>query len=417
MAIHKLKDTFLRSSRCSTTKTHARFGDGGNLYLDVTRSGAKAWMFVWFDGLTGKQRERGLGAYPTVSLDAARDLALDCRRAVAKGDEPMGTKIAPATFGDMFRLTIKQQSPSWKLKNGVYGQQVDWESKMANHFPHLENVAVAKITETAVDAVVAPLWNGGKYDLAKRIRVILNMVMQTAISHGKYVGANPAATETVTGKLDKKAKTAQAKQPSLAYAKVPAAIATLLATGRMDAKASVFCTLTATRSDETRLMRWSEINWQAGLWVIPAERMKVINENDQGGAHTVPLSDAAVALLRSITPVVGNDYVFAGQKAGEPIGKGALNVTIAGTKRKGGILFLQGEATQHGMRASFRTWGKEAAAPAIERDVLELCLAHKVGETDTERSYDRAEMIPQRRAALQAWGEYCRPAAKLALVA
>lgn len=425
----------LASALKKTAKPAAgRYADARNLYLLVSPTGAKSWVYIWTDKTMNKQRECGLGSFTgagatlSLTLDAARIAADRVRAQIATGIDPIAAKItakvSAATFEEMFRVACDLQRPQWKLKNGVYGQEKDWQGKMylhaakligvkANEAKGIKAVAsmpVALITEDTVNAVLAPIWTKN-HKTADTVRYIIAAVMDAAIRRKHYTGTNPALKVAVVSMLGKKAKGTKGKQPSLAYAKVPAAIATLLATGRMAALASVFCTLTATRSDEARLMKWSEVDFDAKLWIVPSERMKVENENDAEGDHYVPLSDAAIAVLHSIPRLVGNDYVFAGQKEGQTIGEGSLNVCIAGTKRAGGILFLKGEATQHGMRASFVTWAKEVAK--IERDVRELCLAHKIGKDATERSYDRAAMLDDRRAALQAWGVHCmgRPTA------
>jgi integrase len=426
MAIHLLTKEFVNNCACTaiSKKTglpvdKVRYSDGGNLYLYVTASGAKSWVFIYFDALTGKQREKGLGSLLFVSLAQARKKAEEDRvmmgRDLSPLTEKLKAKIGKVTFRMMLELTIKKTKPSWKAKDGVYAQEADWRGKVDTHAAVLLDMPLGRITDTIVAEVIDPIWHD-KRTTADRLRWLIEEVFKTAIANpaiSHYYGTNPALN--VAAKLGKRTKLKVNKQPSLHYSKVPAAIAKLLADGCMKAKASVFCTLTATRSDEARLMQWSEINWTDKMWIVPGERMKVENENDLDGDHYVPLSDAAIKVLRSITPVVGNPFVFAGQKAGQAISEGALNVCIAGTKRKGGILFLQGEATQHGMRSSFRTFGEEYAKLNVK--ALEMCLAHKVGDSDTERSYARMDLLDERRAALQVWGEHIAPAPKLALVA
>jgi integrase len=95
--------------------------------------------------------------------------------------------------------------------------------------------------------------------------------------------------------------------------------------------------------------------------------------------------------------------VFAGTKKGQAVGETALNDMITKNRSRGGLLALQGMATQHGMRASFRTWAKENR---FDNDAAELCLAHVVG-TKTQQSYDRAEMLEERTKIMRAWGNYC----------
>src|SRR5271163_5154934 len=69
-----------------------RYGDGRNLYLAVSPSGTKSWVFRY--KRDGKARERGLGAFPLVSLADARRKAEDARRVVSAGSDPLDLKKA-----------------------------------------------------------------------------------------------------------------------------------------------------------------------------------------------------------------------------------------------------------------------------------------------------------------------------------
>lgn len=413
-----IRAKLLASALKANKPAPGRYADGRNLYLLVSSTGAKSWVFMWTDKTMGKQRECGLGSYTgagatvSLTLGAARIKADEVRAQIAAGVDPIAAKIAAQvaheTFADMLETTIKlnkgnPERGGWKVDaNGVCGQAEDWRQKIKLHASTLSAMPVLRVGLSDVLKVLAPIWEKTP-TTADRVRYIIEQVITKATKQGKFKGENPATLESVEAHLGSKVSTVgQKKQPSLAYAKLPAVIAQLLADARMAAKASVFCTLTATRTDEARLMKRSEIDWAAKLWIVPAARMKVLTENDRGGDHVVPLSDAAIALLRSVPETVGNDYVFAGQKAGQAVGETALNDMLTKTRTRGGLLALAGEATQHGMRATFRTWAKDAK---FDADAAELCLAHVIG-TKTTRSYDRAEMLEERTAIMQAWGNY-----------
>lgn len=406
-----LNERFLKT--VASHGAHRRISDGRNLYLNVAKTGAMSWLYIWLDKSNGKQREIGLGSYTgagraiRVSLDDARMLADEIRKAIRDGKDPIAERksalVGPATFAQMLALAIENGKPGWKADaDGNYGQQADWEAKIALYAAHLMTRPVATLTKQDVFDVVGPIWKT-KHKTADTVRYVIWAAIEAAIADDKFVGNNPATKALCVGKFGKKAKGKDKKQPSLAYVKVPAAIAKLLADGRMAAKASVFCTLTATRTDEARLMKWSEVDFDASMWVVPSERMKVLTDNDIGGDHAVPLSDAAITLLRSLPRTVGNDYVFTGTLVGKPVGETALNDMITKNRNRGGLLELAGEATQHGMRASFRTWAK---ARKFNDDAAELCLAHTIG-TKTTRSYDREAMMADRAEIMQAWGVHC----------
>jgi integrase len=149
-----------------------------------------------------------------------------------------------------------------------------------------------------------------------------------------------------------------------------------------------FAILTAARTAEVLGATWDEIDLEAGVWTVPAERMKA------GREHRVPLSAAALAIVEGMTGRRRNDFVFPGDLA-ERIGAVQLWKAL---KRLGA------DVTVHGFRSSFRDWcGNETSFP---REVAEQCLAHSAGDR-TEQAYRRGDALEKRRQVMQAWADYC----------
>ena len=130
----------------------------------------------------------------------------------------------------------------------------------------------------------------------------------------------------------------------------------------------------------------------AAEWRIPAARMKAKTE------HRIPLSDAAVAMLRDIRPANPHDaaLVFPSPQAGKQLSDMSLLRCLE-------VTGLKGKATVHGFRSSFRDWAGEKSG--CTRDVIEMALAHQVG-SDVERAYARSTLFDQRRNLMDAWGRY-----------
>jgi integrase len=159
------------------------------------------------------------------------------------------------------------------------------------------------------------------------------------------------------------------------------------------ARALEFTILTATRSGEVRGAVWDEIDFEAKVWTIPADRMK------GGKLHRVPLPDNAIALLKDMRKQSMNDYVFPGKGENKQLSDQSL--TKALTSSGGGAY------TVHGMRSSFRDWAtKVNHAP---REIAEAALAHAVGDA-VERSYARSDALERRRKLMQDWDQYCAKA-------
>lgn len=420
--------TILSNEYIASDLKPGRHYDGGNLCLRVNKAGGKSWSFIW--KAHGVKREVGLGSYTgkggvKVTLEMARRAAKRMAIQVYDGANPVAdrkqaraaAKAANITFAELLEQVIKNEATRWKADaEGNYGNEADWRQALnkdasklmgrpaANGKPAVASMRIARVDEDMVMSVLKPIWTT-KCETADRIRYRIKLVIERAKTIGAYPNPNPASKDNVVAHLGKQPLTTGKKLPSLAFEKVPGVLVEM---GRkhMSSLASIFCTLTAVRTDECRLAKWTEIDWENRLWVIPSERMKVVKDNDRGGDHVVPLSDAAMEILREAfaRKLDDNEHLFTGYKVGLPLGTTALNDRLTKSKAKGGLNLL-GEATQHGMRASFRTW---ASRQGFNDNASELCLAHTIG-TETTRAYNRDEMLGERAKILQAWGEHCLP--------
>ena len=172
-------------------------------------------------------------------------------------------------------------------------------------------------------------------------------------------------------------------------------MAKLVNNGSISAKALQFLILTATRTSEVLLAKWEEIDLENAIWTIPAERMKARRE------HRVPLSDAAMAILKSLPRIEGNPYVFPGARHGKPLSNMALLQLMR--KMGYGPEGERGPYVPHGFRSSFRDWAGEVSS--FPRDVAEMALAHVI-ENKTEAAYRRGDLFAKRCKMMQAWANF-----------
>lgn len=382
-----------------------RYADARNLYLNVSPTGAKSWVFLW--QANGRQRELGLGSFTgagsttSLSLTQARLAADAVRVQIAAGIDPIAFKqqarLASVTFGELLDEKLATLSKDWKAKGESIEQETEWRRSLNLHAAKLIKQQAGRITREDVLAVLKPIWVA-KGPTAERVRYRIEKVLDLAIAKGAHPGPNPATFAGFLAEhLGKKASKAKAdSHAALPYDEMPGFMAKLLPLKGTASKGLAFTILTATRTDEARLARWPEIDLDKGLWVIPADRMKA------GVEHIVPLSTAAIELLRSIPRLVGNDHVFTGKIEGSAVGPTAFSDKLTDPAKKGG-LGLKGKATVHGMRSTFSDWVGDCTTFAKED--REFCLAH--GLDAVEGAYRRATAVEKRRAIMQAWANYC----------
>lgn len=407
MQINKLNALKIKSSL-----EKGRYSDGGGLYLQVSKFGTKSWLFVYKRG--GKPTSMGLGTPKDVSLARARELAAEFRRVLLEGRDPMGerreaeerrqaaielearaaqeaAKRKAVTFRTAAEQYIKSQSPSWKNRK----HKAQWESTLQNYaHPVIGAKPVSEVTTADVIQILNPIWDT-KAETANRLRGRIELILNWAKAMGHYHQENPARWNGhLSHLLPKQSRIARIKHfAALPYSKISGFMAELAKCDGVGAKALEFTILTACRSGEVTKARWSEFNLKDRVWTIPAERMKA------GKEHTVPLTEAAIRILREVEPF-GDDFVFASPRTGGEISDATMRAVL---KRMGFP-----DLTVHGFRSTFRDWASETTNHAHQ--VCEMALAHTI-ENRAEAAYRRGDLKDKRRVLMDDWAQYlyCYP--------
>lgn len=392
--IHKLTDTGIRAE-----KVVGRHSDGGGLYLNVTATATKSWLFMWVRD--GRRREMGLGAYPALGLAKARAKAVDLREAVEAGRDPIVEKQqAPEkTFGECAADYIALNKGSEKNKAGWSNPKhvQQWENTLKDYCPTITDKPVSRVTSDDVHMLLLRIWTE-KPETASRLRGRIERVMAYAIAHRLAPGPNPALwrgnlKERLPARPGKRMKEHHAAMP---YADVPAFMVELAKRSGMAARALELTILNALRSNEVLGARWDEFDLAAATWTIPPERMKARAE------HVVPLNDKALAIVKALAAVRTGPLLFpAAKKPDKPVSNMVMLMLLRRMKRTG--------ITAHGFRSSFRDWcGDQTTFP---REIAEAALAHRVGN-EVEQAYRRSSALTKRSKLMQAWANYCCSAAK-----
>ncbi len=312
-----------------------------------------------------------MGGADVVTLYQARERALEYRRMAKQGLNPrFSAQREIPTFEEVAQLVHIERMPTWK--NVKHGQQ--WINTLRDYaFPKIGRMPVDSIGQPEALMCLSPIWME-KHETAKRLAQRIKTVLDVAKSKGFRDGENPIASIKDAGVLPKVTKKPK-HHAAMLWQDVPAFYADLQKRKAMASKALMFTCLTGSRTGEVLGMRWDEVNLEARLWIVPAERMKTDIE------HRVPLTDEMLAILEPLQ-ALGSEMVFEGQKRHQQLSNMAMLMLL---RRMG----VEG-VTVHGFRSTFRDWAAEVAnAP---REVAELSLAHKVG-SDVERAYARSDLL------------------------
>ena len=341
-------------------------------------------------GEPGKRREIGLGAYPAVSLDAARWHTARIRAEAAEAGraEPrLGLRDVP-TFAEAAAAVHDLNRPRWR--NATHAHE--WLDSLHRHAASLAEMPVDRITRTDVLGVLHPIWHD-KPATARRVRQRIRKVLSYAMALHEHIASN-AAGEGIDAALPPMPRV-RSHQRALDYRDVPHALEIV---GKSNASAAArlclrFVALTAARSGEARGARWSEIDEAEAGWRIPAERMKSAVE------HRVPLARQTLDVLAEARDIDdGSGLVFPSPlKPANPLSWQTLLKLL----RTNGI-----DCTVHGFRSSFKTWVIETTSTPWA--IGEAALAHVVGNT-TEAAYVRSDLLEQRRKLMAAWADFIAP--------
>lgn len=372
--------------------------DGGGLYLQISPSGSKSWLFRYM--LNQRRREMGLGSFTGVSLADARDKAANCRRIVANRIDPIDAKHSDRarraneaaksiTFTACAERFIKAHEAGWKNEKHV----AQWQNTIKTYCePTLGATPVENVDTGLVLKVLEPIWTE-KPETASRVRGRIERVLDWAKARGYRTGDNPSRWR---GHLDKLLPALRKKHrvkhhPALPFREIGPFVAKLRTEEGTAARALELLILSTTRTIETIAARWPEFDLAEAVWVIPPERVKTHKE------HRVPLSKQAVELLRSLKEqrIQGEDFVFPGRP-----GKYLSNMALLALLERMG----RDDITVHGFRSTFRDWASECTNYPSE--VCEMALAHAVSNA-VEAAYRRGDLFEKRHRLMSDWAKYC----------
>lgn len=390
------------------------------LCLAVAKSGSAFWA-LRYSTVAGRRRLMTLQQYQQIDAAGLKALewqAAELRKLIKAGRDPLAerdaentatataattvSRTALDTFEEVARDYIAQHKDGWK--NPKHRQQ--WENTLETYaYPIIGKLLPHEITTDNVLDVLrqdheragkkGTLWTGAR-ETASRVR----MRIETVIGAAKAKGiTNPETREIWINHHNPaqwkdhlehwlNGKQSRGHFDAMDWKEVPAFMIELREKPDYSAKALMLTILCATRTNETLNAQRTEFDLDNAIWIIPAQRMKA------GVEHRVPLSHAAVQLLRALPTIDENPYVFPGMKRGKPLSDMSMLEMLRGM-REG--------FTVHGFRSTFQDWAEDTT---MHPDVItDMALAHTI-KNKTKRAYRRGNAFDRRRDLMQQWCDY-----------
>lgn len=375
----------------STGSAIRKLHDGGGLYLWVYADGRKYWRLRY--KIAGTEKSLSLGVYPKVGLKAARKRRDEERLKLENNLDPSAERKA-----DKLRKQASSENSFEAVAREWYGKQLHtWVPGHAddvlrrlekNLFPHIGRRPIAEVAAPELLVCVRKIEQRGAYDLAHRVMQVCGQVFRYGIATGRCTRDIAA---DLRGALTPHKKKHQAAVRPEELPELLRAIEGYDAMGDKQTRLALqLLALTFVRTNELIGAEWSEFDTEAGLWIVPAARMKMKTE------HVVPLSRQALAILEDLRELAGiSRFVFPGRNRDKPISN---NTMLFALYRLG----YKGKMTGHGFRAVASTILNETG---FRHDVIERQLAHC--ERDEVRgAYNRAEYLQERQRMMSQWADY-----------
>lgn len=376
-------------------------GDGEGLYFQISRTGGTSWVFRY--KIAGKARAMGLGRYPETGLADARGKAADARRLSKNGVDPLVARDGERErqreiqrVNEAKRVTFEALALEYREAHGSTWSEKwhkGWLRKLELYaFPMIGKLPTGDIETEHILRVLQPIW-ATKTRTADELRGQIEQVLDAAKARKLRDGDNPARwrghLENLLSKAEKKKARQRQHFPAMKWRDVPELMVRLAQSDTRAAVAARLLILTGARSHMIRFAEWAEFDLAAGLWSLPAERMKMRQ------AFSIPLAPQVVDLLASLPRFENCPYLFPGQ--------GKSGVMHANAVRN--LLHSLGhhDITRHGFRSSFRDWANECTH--YPREICELALAHDERD-QTEAAYSRSDFVERRRALMADWANY-----------
>ncbi|EHP41242.1 cp4-like integrase [Cupriavidus basilensis OR16] len=366
-----------------------KLADGLGMYLEITPGGSRYWRLKY--RIAGKEKRLALGVYPAVSLAQARTARDEARKLIAAGIDPSKAKqeakqaaaVAHAsTFEVIAREWHEKKVDTWTDDHAVKILR----SLVLNVFPDLGARPIAEITPPELLMTLRKVESRNALEIASRLLQRCSTVFRYAIATGRatYNPAGDLKGALKVSKVEHMARVGPDEIPEL-MRKIRGYDGDLVTRVAMQLLA-----LTFVRTSELIGAHWSEIDFDAAEWRIPAERMKMRDP------HIVALSRQAISLLREVEKLTGGrPHVFYSARGAGHISN---NTILYGLYRLG----YHSRMTGHGFRGLASTMLHEMG---YSPDVIERQLAH-VERNKVRAAYNHAQYLPERRRMMQHWADY-----------
>ena len=393
--------TDLKVKTAKTQKKPYKVTDGGGMYLLIQPNGSKYWQYRF--RIHGKQGTYQIGTYPDISLKKAREEHQLAREKVAEGINPKELKHARKVSIERHEHRFSYYYGEWIKKQNLASSTLsDLKQRVEkNLIPFLDKKRIDEWTTLDLLNILQQISDRGSRETAIRMASILRRVFNDVLLL-QIIDTNPAyGLNELLPKPDPKLK------KNFAHIDNEADLSRFLKAldqvrPRQDyvvRMALKLMPMVFLRPGNIRFLKWTYISFKDKTIVIPASAMK------RNFEHTVPLATQAVAILKAVQKLTGEDeYVFNTSRGnGKPMSENTTTKAIQTlVDTDTGNPYGKESMTSHGFRHTASTLLNEKG---YDPDVIELQMAH-INKDRIRATYNKAQLMDQRIKMMQEWADY-----------
>ena len=374
--------------------------------VEGQKNGSRQWILRARVGTA--RHEFGLGNYPKIPTQKAREAARALKEDIKRGIDPKAVKAAAKAKieeSQSKQLTFKQAAAKYVIKRTAEFKTAKQGQRLRHQLdtyvlPYIGNLQVQDIEQHHLIAMMENYYEQVP-DTAVRVINHVKKIIQQVIIEGKRTTANPAEwAGNLALMFPKKSAIAPTQHhPSLPWVKLPDFMAVLddyrkPSGSKPDADCTAFIIHTVARVSEARLMKWSDVDLENKVWTIKPSAAKGNDMRKSSKEWLIPLTTPAIKILKEQPSYAKQHGLIFRNMKNEEIDGGMFGSNITC------ILGFEGDT--HGFRSTFHTWTQEHG---VNQEVASLAMKHT--NTDATRAaYARSQLFDDRKRLLTAWSKY-----------
>lgn len=363
--------------------------EGNGFCLRISPQGTKTWFYRY--KFNGKEKWLTIGHFPAMGVAEARKCFNEYWEIRSSGQDPEKMSLErQIQKNNTIQTLVTEWYNNYIIKHRKQPQQIKQQID-ADIIPLLGNLELNKLQTLDITRALDTIVKRGAPVHANKVLSTLKQVFNYAVNRGELL-INPAAqlrSRDIGGVEKPKERYLTLDELKTLWLFLESDQHGLSLSIKQAIKIII---LTGVRTAEIRLATWSEFDFDQSLWIVPPEHTKTAMK------MKIHLTPQIKSILQTLRELSSSEFVLTGSDTSSSLSEKAISKAISRIQDRVGIPYW----TAHDLRRTFATQLGEALH--VDPVVIEKCLGHKMPKIMA--TYNKNEMLPQRKEALTRWNQY-----------